>query len=69
MGEKGSKKDKNKAGKQKKDQLEKKKEQHDSKLPTKKPAWFDISNAWQVRKPIIVENTRMQLCDLLPGFA
>jgi hypothetical protein len=38
MGEKGSKKDKNKAGKQKKDQLEKKKEQHDSKLPTKKPA-------------------------------
>jgi len=37
MGEKGSKKDKNKASKQKKEQLEKKKQQHDSKLPTKKP--------------------------------
>jgi hypothetical protein len=37
MGEKGSKKDKNKADKQKHAQDEKKKEQHDSKLPTKKP--------------------------------
>src|SRR5450759_886611 len=38
MGEKGSKKDKNKADKQKKGQLEKKKEQQKTKLPAKKPA-------------------------------
>jgi len=38
MGEKGSKKDKNKAIKQKQTQLEKKKEQQKSKLPVKKPA-------------------------------
>ena len=38
MGEKGSKKDKNKAGKQKQEQLEKKKEQQKAKLPAKKPA-------------------------------
>ena len=37
MGEKGSKKDKNKAIKQKQEQLEKKKEQQKSKLPAKKP--------------------------------
>jgi hypothetical protein len=37
MGDKGGKKDKNKADKQKNAQVEKKKEQHDSKLPTKKP--------------------------------
>lgn len=38
MGDKGGKKDKNKAEKQKHAQEEKKKVQHDSKLPTKKPA-------------------------------
>jgi len=38
MGEKGSKKDKNKAAKQKKMKLEKKKEQQKNKLPAKKPA-------------------------------
>jgi Ni,Fe-hydrogenase III small subunit len=38
MGEKGSKKDKNKADKQKQGQLEKKKEQQKTKLPAKKPA-------------------------------
>lgn len=37
MGEKGSKKDKNKAIKQKQKQLEKKQEQKKSKQPTKKP--------------------------------
>lgn len=39
MGEKGSKKDKNKAEKQKQTQVEKKKEQQKAKLPAKKP-WF-----------------------------
>jgi hypothetical protein len=38
MGDKGGKKDKNKAEKQKQSQMEKKKEQHDSKLPSKKAA-------------------------------
>ena len=38
MGEKGGKKDKNKAIKQKQEQLEKKKEQQKNKLPAKKPA-------------------------------
>jgi len=38
MGEKGSKKDKNKAIKQKQEKIEKKKEQQKSKLPAKKPA-------------------------------
>jgi hypothetical protein len=38
MGERGSKKDKNKADKQKLEQLEKKKEQQKNKLPDKKPA-------------------------------
>ena len=38
MGEKGSKKDKNKAEKQKKEKLEKKKEQQQNKLPAKKAA-------------------------------
>jgi hypothetical protein len=38
MGEKNSKKDKNKANKQRQDQLEKKKEQKKNKLPAKKPA-------------------------------
>jgi hypothetical protein len=38
MGEKRSKKDKNKADKQKQVQIEKKKDQQKSKLPTKKPA-------------------------------
>jgi hypothetical protein len=38
MGEKGSKKDKEKAGKQKQEQLEKKKEQKKSKMPVKKTA-------------------------------
>jgi hypothetical protein len=37
MGEKGSKKDKNKAEKQKQSETEKKKEQQKSKLPAKKP--------------------------------
>ena len=37
MGEKGSKKDKNKANKQKQKQLEKKQEQQKAKLPAKKP--------------------------------
>lgn len=36
MGEKGGKKDKAKADKQKQKQTNKKKEQHDSKLPSKK---------------------------------
>jgi hypothetical protein len=38
MGDKGGKKDKNKADKQKSNQLVKKKEDQKSKLPTKKPA-------------------------------
>ncbi len=38
MGEKGSKKDKAKAIKQKKEQLEKKQEQQKTKLPAKKAA-------------------------------
>ena len=38
MGDKRSKKDKNKANKQKQAQLEKKKEQQKNKLPVKKPA-------------------------------
>ena len=38
MGEKGSKKDRNKADKQKQEQLEKKKEHQKAKLPAKKPA-------------------------------
>ena len=38
MGEKNSKKDKNKADKQKQEQAEKKKEQQKNKLPTKKVA-------------------------------
>jgi hypothetical protein len=38
MGEKGSKKDKNKADKQKQEQNKKKEEQHNAKLPAKKPA-------------------------------
>jgi hypothetical protein len=38
MGEKGSKKDKNKADKQKQEQLNKKKEQKKAKLPAKKTA-------------------------------
>jgi hypothetical protein len=38
MGEKGSKKDKNKAEKQKNAQIEKKKDQQKAKLPAKKPA-------------------------------
>jgi hypothetical protein len=38
MGEKGSKKDKNKAQKQKKEHDEKKKEQQKAKLPAKKAA-------------------------------
>ena len=37
MGEKGSKKDKNKADKQKQEQIEKKKEIQKTKLPAKKP--------------------------------
>lgn len=37
MGERGSKKDKNKADKQKQASLEKKKEQKKAKLPTNKP--------------------------------
>jgi hypothetical protein len=37
MGEKGGKKDKIKAEKQKQEQLEKKKEQQKNKLPAKKP--------------------------------
>jgi hypothetical protein len=37
MGDKGGKKDKNKAGKQKQDKIEKKKDQQKSKLPAKKP--------------------------------
>jgi hypothetical protein len=37
MGEKGSKKDKNKAEKIKQAQIEKKKEQQKNKLPVKKP--------------------------------
>jgi len=37
MGDKGGKKDKNKADKQKQQQEQKKKEQQKSKLPTKKP--------------------------------
>ena len=37
MGERGSKKDKNKAEKQKLEQVEKKKEQQKSKQPAKKP--------------------------------
>ena len=37
MGDKGGKKDKNKAVKQKQDELEKKKEQQKNKLPAKKP--------------------------------
>jgi hypothetical protein len=38
MGEKGGKKDKNKADKQKQEQNEKKKQQQKTKLPAKKPA-------------------------------
>jgi hypothetical protein len=38
MGEKGGKKDKNKADKQKQKQQEKKQEQHKNKLPSKKPS-------------------------------
>lgn len=38
MGDKGGKKDKNKAEKQHQAQEEKKKQQHDSKLPSKKAA-------------------------------
>lgn len=38
MGEKNSKKDKNKASKQKQDQIEKKNEKKKAKLPDKKPA-------------------------------
>ena len=38
MGERGSKKDKNKADKQKQQQAEKKKEQQKTKLPSKKVA-------------------------------
>lgn len=38
MGEKGSKKDKDKARKQKEEQQKKKQEQQQSKLPAKKPA-------------------------------
>lgn len=38
MGDKGGKKNKEKADKQKHDQMEKKKVQHDSKVPSKKPA-------------------------------
>jgi hypothetical protein len=38
MGDKRSKKDKNKADKQKQGQMEKKKEQQKAKLPSKKPA-------------------------------
>ncbi len=38
MGEKGGKKDKNKADKQKQQQTDKKKEQQKTKLPSKKPA-------------------------------
>jgi hypothetical protein len=38
MGEKGSKKDKEKAIKQKQAQIEKKKEEQNKKLPSKKPA-------------------------------
>lgn len=38
MGEKNSKKDKNKAEKQKQQQAEKKKQQQQNKLPAKKPA-------------------------------
>jgi len=38
MGDKGGKKDKNKADKQKQNQEKKKQEQQKSKLPTKKPA-------------------------------
>ena len=38
MGEKGSKKDKNKADKQKRSQIEKKKDQQKNKLPVKKTA-------------------------------
>jgi hypothetical protein len=37
MGERGGKKDKNKADKQKQVQIEKKKEQQKTKLPVKKP--------------------------------
>ncbi len=37
MGEKGSKKDRNKADKQKQTQIEKKKDQQKNKLPVKKP--------------------------------
>jgi hypothetical protein len=38
MGERGSKKDKNKADKQKQEQIEKKKKEQNAKLPPKKPA-------------------------------
>jgi hypothetical protein len=38
MGEKGGKKDKNKADKQKKQEVSKKQEQQKTKLPSKKPA-------------------------------
>ncbi len=38
MGDKGGKKNKEKAEKQKQAQVNKKKEVHDSKLPSKKPA-------------------------------
>lgn len=38
MGDKGGKKDKNKAVKQKQEELEKKREQQKNKLPAKKPA-------------------------------
>ena len=38
MGERGSKKDKNKLDKQKQQQVDKKKEQQKAKLPVKKPA-------------------------------
>jgi hypothetical protein len=38
MGERGSKKDKNKAEKQKQEQIVKKKKEQNAKLPAKKPA-------------------------------
>jgi hypothetical protein len=38
MGERGSKKDKEKLKKQKQEQIERKKEQQKSKIPVKKPA-------------------------------
>jgi hypothetical protein len=38
MGERGSKKDKNKAEKQKQEQADKKKKEQNAKLPAKKPA-------------------------------